>query len=124
MSERKYCSFYESKTAKDKLYKIKAKKNLNKNPTAENRNNSKKQRNKCVSIRKKAMRSQFKKATKKGAISNKEFWDLLKPFLSNKGWLGNSDISLVQNDIVITNDQEVTEIFNDHYANLIEKASG
>ena len=31
------------------------------------------------------MKSHFKKATKNGTMSHKEFWDLVKPFLSNKG---------------------------------------
>ena len=100
------------------------KKRLNKNPTEENRSKFKKQRNKCVSLRKKAMRNHFKEATKNGTLSNKEFWDLVKPFLSNKGGLISSDISLVKNDAVITNDQELTEIFNDHYVNIVEKSSG
>ena len=100
------------------------KKRLNKNPTAENRSNFKKQRNKCVSIRRKAMKNHFKKATKNGTMSNKEFWDLVKPFLSNKGGLASSDISLVKNDTVITDDQELTEIFNEHYVNIVEKSSG
>ena len=49
------------------------KKRLNKNPTAQNRTNFKKQRNKCVSLRKKAIKSHFKEATKNGIMSNKEF---------------------------------------------------
>ena len=35
-----------------------------------------------------------------------------------------SDISLVIDDTVITDDQELTEIFNDHYVNIVEKSSG
>ena len=100
------------------------KKRLNKNPTAENRTKFKKQRNKCVSIRKKAIKSHFKEATKNGTMSNKEFWDLVKPFLSNKGGLTSSDISLVKNETIVTDDKELTEIFNDHYVNIVEKSSG
>ena len=70
------------------------------------------------------MRNHFKEATKNGTLSNKEFWDLVKPFLSNKGGLVISDISLVKNNAVTTNDQELTEIFNDHYVNIVEKSSG
>ena len=57
-------------------------------------------------------------------MSNKEFWDLVKPFLSNKGRLANSDISLVQTNVVVTDEQELKEIFNDHYINLVEKPIG
>ena len=52
---------------------------------AENRTNFKKHGNKCVSLRKKAMKNHFKEATKNGPMSNKEFWDLVKPFFSNRG---------------------------------------
>ena len=55
------------------------------------------------------MKNHFKEATRNGVLSNKEFWDLVKPFLSNKGGLISSDISLVKNDAVITDDQELTE---------------
>ena len=70
------------------------------------------------------MKNHFKEATQNGTLSNKEFWNFVKPFLSNKGALASSDISLVKNDTVITNDQELTEIFNDHYVNIVEKSSG
>ena len=70
------------------------------------------------------MTNHFKKATKNTTMSNKEFWDLAKPFLSNKGRLASSDISLVKNDTVITDDQELTEIFNEHYVNIVEKSNG
>ncbi len=103
--------------------KSRLKRRLNKNPTPENRRNFKKQRNKCVSLRKRAMKNHFKEATRNGVLSNKEFWDLVKPFLSNKGGLISSDISLVKNDAVITDDQELTEILNDHYVNIVEKSS-
>ena len=48
----------------------------------------------------------------------------MKLFLSNKGGLANSDISLVHNNSVVTNEQELTEVFNDHHINLVQKSSG
>ena len=60
------------------------KKKFNRKPTAKNRINFQKQRNKRVSMRKKAMKSQFKKATKNGIMSNKELWDLVKPFFQTR----------------------------------------
>ena len=97
---------------------------LNKNPTNQNERNYKKQRNKCVSLRKKAIKQHFKKATAKDLISNHEFWNLVKPFLSNKGGLFGDDISLVHNDQIVTDDYLLTEIFNNHYINIVEKTSG
>ena len=40
------------------------------------------------------------------------------------GGLENSDIFLVHNNAIVTDEQELTEIFNDHYINLVEKSSG
>ena len=70
------------------------------------------------------MKNHFKEATENGTMSNKEFWNLVKPFLSNKGGLASSDISLVRNDTIVTDDQELTEIFNNHYVNIVESSSG
>ena len=61
---------------------------------------------------------------KNGILCNKEVWDLVKPFLSNKGELTSSDSALVKNDSVITNDQELREIFKDHCVNIVEESSG
>ena len=97
---------------------------FNKNPTKENEASYKKQRNKCVSLRKKAIKIHFKKATKYGIMDSQAFWKLVKPFLSNKGGLEGSDISLIKNDRIITNDEELANIFNDHYINIVEKSSG
>ncbi len=75
-------------------------------------------------MRKKAIKQHFKKATAKDLISNHEFWNLVKPFLSNKGGLEGDDISLVHNNQIVTDDYQLTEIFNNHYINIVEKTSG
>ena len=70
------------------------------------------------------MTNYFKDVTKNGALSNQECGNFVKYFLSKKGGIVRSDISLVKNDIGITNDQELTEIFNDHYVHIVEESSG
>ena len=75
-------------------------------------------------MRKKAIKQHFKQATENGLVSNRAFWNLVKPFLSNKGGLAGSDISLIKNNAIVTEDKELTEIFNDHYINIVEKSSG
>ena len=75
-------------------------------------------------MREKAIKARFKKATEKGVVSNKDFWNLVKPFLSNKGGLSGNDITLVKEGKLITDDHALTEIFNDHYVNIVEKTSG
>ena len=60
---------------------------FDKDPCNESKVKFKKQRNKCVKLRRNAIKDHFKKATGKGIMSNKEFWDLVKPYLSNGGGL-------------------------------------
>ena len=49
------------------------------------------QRNLCVSLRRKAIKQYFSNIISKGIVTNKEFWKTIKPFLTNKGCLENSD---------------------------------
>ena len=57
-------------------------------------------------------------------LSNQDFWNLVKPFLSNKGELHSNDITLVKQDKIITDERVLSEAFNDHYINIVEKSSG
>ena len=63
------------------------KNNLNKNPTKENSKNYKKQRNLCVTLRRKAIKSYLKTIADKGIMNNKKFWKVVKPFITNKSGL-------------------------------------
>ena len=100
------------------------KRRLNKRPSKQNEVAFKKQRNCCVTLRKNAIKNHFKRVTSNGLMSNKAFWDLVKPFLSNKGVLAGTDISLVKDDKIVTDDHDLCEIFNDHYINIVENTSG
>ena len=57
-------------------------------------------------------------------MSNKAFWDPVKPFLSNKGDLIGIDISLVKGDRIVTDDHDLCEIINDYYINIVKNTSG
>ena len=48
----------------------------------------------------------------------------MKPFLTNKGCLDNSDIMLRGDDEMITDDKLLAKLFNEHYINIIERSSG
>ncbi len=116
---------FMNKTWRKEIYnRSRLHKEFKKNPSRESELNFKKQRNKCVSLRKKAIKSHFKKVTENGLMTNKDFWNLVKPFLTNKGGLSGSDILLVKDNEIISNDRELAETFNDHYINIVEKSSG
>ena len=65
----------------------------------------------------------FKKVTNKGFVSNRVFWDTVKPFLTNKGFLTNENIGLEHKGEIISDDIKLAEIFNNHYINIVEKSS-
>ena len=55
---------------------------MNKNPTEKNITAYKRQRNLCVSLRRKNIKSFLNNVTKTGIITNKNFWTFMKPFLT------------------------------------------
>ena len=64
--------------------------------TDENEKLYEKQRNKCVLIQKKSIRYYFNKIANENVVTNRNFWKIIKPFLTNKGHLENAEIMLIQ----------------------------
>ena len=96
----------------------------NKNPTDDNKSQYKKQRNKCVNLRKKAIKTYFKDITDSGIVENKKFWQTIKPFITNKSGISNNNIMIIENDSLVTDDKKLATIFNDHYITLHIKLRG
>ena len=57
-------------------------------------------------------------------MDNKNFWDMVKHFVTNKSGLTSHDIMIIHNDSLITDEKELTELFNEQYINIVEKSSG
>ena len=55
-----------------------------KNPSEENERKYKRQRDLCVSLRRKAVKQYFSNITSKGIVTNKALWKTIKPFLKKK----------------------------------------
>ena len=66
----------------------------------------KKQRNLRVSIRGKSITNYLNKFFDKGLETNKSFWKLIKPFLTNKGTLTDCNITIVDGKKIISNFQQ------------------
>ena len=45
-------------------------------------------------------------------------WKLIKPFLTNKGFLENAEIMLTEKE----KKKELVRIFNNHYINIVERS--
>ena len=48
----------------------------------------------------------------------------MKPFLTNKGCLDNSDIMLRGDNEMKADDKRLAKLFNEHYINIVERSSG
>ena len=96
---------------------------MKKNPTIKIKTAYEKQRNLSVSQRKKT-KSFFKNVTKQGITTNRNLWTFIKPFLTNEGFLEKNNITLIEENKVITVKREPEKTFNKHYINIVEKSRG
>ena len=96
----------------------------NKNRTPQNRAQYKRQRNYCTYLNKKSKKEEFEKASTNFKTNSKPFYKLVRPFISNKGQIENSDITLAENEHIITDTNEIVDIFNNYYINIVELTSG
>ena len=81
-----------------------------KSPSKENEALYKKQLNKRVSFRRKRIKKYFNGVTKYGIATNKNVWNLIKPFLTNKGHLNYQDIVIFDGKKIITNETKIAEV--------------
>ena len=95
-----------------------------KNKNNVNRTNYKKQRNLCVKLRDNSIKSDFQKTTSNLKTNNKSFFDLIKPYMTNKGALCSTDINLIENGKIISNEDEIAEICIEYYTNIVKYSSG
>ena len=89
-----------------------------KNQNTTNWNNYKSQRNFCTNLLRKTKRDYFRNLNMRELNDNKKFWKRIKPFFSDKG-LAHNSIVLKENGNLITDTQELANLFNTYYINLI-----
>ena len=83
--------------------------------------NSKK---KCKFLTKKAKSESFQKVLTKDVMTNKDFWNLLKPALSGKDNKKLTNIIIEHKGQYIQDEEELGEIFNENYVNIVENTTG
>ena len=79
---------------------------------------------KCRYLAHKAKKYNFKNILTNDNMTNKKYWKLMKPFLSEKGGNYGTKITLKENGKLISDEQTLSSIFNDQYVNIIEKTTG
>ena len=75
-------------------------------------------------MRKNTIRKHFSTLSSDSGAPTKNFWDSVKPFLNDKGPHGNENYSVIEDGKLIRDEERVSEIFNDHYINIIENLTG
>ena len=77
-----------------------------------------KQRNYVTKLRRHSIKQYFELNCNCANNSTpKNFWNTIKPFMSNKTSSQNNNITLFENDRIINDPKEVCNIFNSHFAN-------
>ena len=83
----------------------------------ENRRLFQKQRNKCVSLLRKAKKECFLSLNINKVVDNKCFWKIVKPFLSSKT-ISSEKITLVDDDELTTDEHKATNSLNDFFSSI------
>ena len=89
-----------------------------KHPCKSNEIKYKKYRNFCVNLFKKEKRKYYANLDPKLIIDNKQFWKTVKPLFSEK-IQDTRNIILIENENIITKNEDVVEIMNDFFANAV-----
>ena len=64
-----------------------------------------------VSIqKKKRIRNYFNKIVNENIATNRNFWNVIRPFFTNKGHLENAEIMLIQDKKIISNEYKLVKV--------------
>jgi len=74
------------------------------------------QRNLVTSLKRKSLTQYFNNRCN-ATVSSKQFWNTVKPFFSDKG-SGSGDITLIEDDKIMSNVTDVCDIFNNYFVNI------
>ena len=76
------------------------------------------QRNRCTSLRCKAIREFFCKKVQ--ADNPRQFWKTYQPFLHSRNSKQANDIMLIEKDSVITDNHRIAEICNERFVHIAD----
>ena len=76
-----------------------------------------------VSLRRRCIKDYFTKITKNDIVTNKNFWNTMNPFLTNKRNLKNPEIMLQDKGNILSDESVSVKILNEQYLNIVEKSS-
>ena len=77
------------------------------------------QRNYCVNLLRKVKRKYYSSIDISNIHDNKKFWKMVKPFFTDK-INTNEQITLLENNVLITDSANVAQIMVDYFSNVVE----
>ena len=60
----------------------------------------------------------------KNIVTNKSFWNFIKPFLIKKGSLNSCEVMIRKENKIIIDTKEIVQVLNDHYNNIVQRSLG
>ena len=78
----------------------------------------------CNKLTKSVKKAYFRKITGKAFANNKAFWNTIRPFLTNKGFLTNETTAIENKGKIVTDKSKFVNLFDSHYFTMVEKTSG
>ncbi len=101
------------------MLRSRLKNKYNKNRTVANWEAFRKQRNLCVTLFRTEKRNFYNNLDISHITDNRKFWNTVKPFISNKN-KSKTKITLIEDERVITKDEEVAEILNNYFVTVTD----
>ena len=89
----------------------------NKSGKTEDKKRYKIQRNVVTKLNKKLKKAYFKAKIPKGK-DVKDFWNLCKPYFTNKGVCNNGKIFLFEKEEILRKDSKISKTFNNFFGNI------
>ena len=86
----------------------------------ENKKAYNEQRNRCVKLVRSAKKAYYSNLSIKGVNDNKKFWKIVKPLFSEKV-NKNENITLVENNKIISSEIEIAEKLNAFFSNIVKE---
>ena len=91
-----------------------------KNGSVSSKNNYTKQRNFCTNLLRKTKHNYYSNMDINNVTDNNKFWKAVKPCFTDK-INTNEQITLVENNDILTDSQKIAETMNDFFINVVEK---
>ena len=113
-------SFMNKNLSKAFMHRSKLKNKYNENPTEPNKLLYKKQRNICVDLLKKEKNNYYNNLDLRIFDDNEKYWHRIKPSFSDKQNLLQSNIIIVEKEIIISDKKQVAVKLNNFFIEAVD----